>query len=141
MALPMPDEKIWELKLQIVVDQIKTLSDKVDDKLNGLAEVLKSVNENFVKILDDHENRLRAQAAVDSSQAQEISALREKIASFSGELNTFKIYIQRIEERQQERLSSENDNLKKLALKLLEYILVGGASGGAVYAAHVMRLY
>lgn len=137
----MPDERIFEIKLQHVTVLIENLSKQVDDKLNGLGEVLKTVNENFVKILDDHESRLRAQAAVDSSQSQEISALRERIASFSGELATFKVYIERIEERQQERLEKENSDLKKFALKLVEYILVGGAGAGSAYAAHLMRLF
>lgn len=137
----MPDERIWELKLQHVSEQIGSLSKQVDDKLSGLAEVLKSVNENFVKILDDHEGRLRKQAEVDSNQASEISQLREKMAWFGGELTAVKVIMEKIDKKQEERLASENDNLKKISWELFKIVMAAGTGGGAVYAAKSMGLF
>jgi hypothetical protein len=137
----MPDERVWELKLQNVSDQLGNLSKKLDEKIDGLVETVKLGNLSFVKILDDHESRLRKQADVDSNQAQELSALREKIAWFGGELAAVRLLVEGISKKQEERISSENAELKKLAWELLKMLMAAGTGGGAVYVAKMMRLF
>lgn len=142
VSIPMTaDEKLWELKLQVVSDQIGNLGRKLDDKLGGLSEALKSNNAAFVKILDDHEGRLRKQSEIDSAQGAEISNIRVQISNLEGQMRALSLLIENANKREEDRLSKETGFWQKAAFELLKVVMAAGTGGGAVYIGKALRLF
>jgi hypothetical protein len=92
------------------------------EKIDSLRGIVEENNRHVQKILDDHEARLREQAAADSRQGQAISSLRVELAGIKSKQEAIETWQQVQDER---RYSF----WQEAALKLLPSI---GFGGGAV---------
>lgn len=135
------EDRLWESKLQNVLDKLDNLSVSVSRDIGHLTDSVKTNFAQLVRMVEDHEQRLRKQAEIDGAQGTDISNLRVQVTELKGEIKEIKTILETRDQRDNDIKNREIGRWQSISIELLKIVLAAGAGGGTVYAAHVLRLF
>lgn len=130
-----PDERLWEEKISSVVMKIDYLAKSIESNLHTLGRTVEDSNKSIVKILDDHEFRLRESVKVDGDQGRDIATLRVQVAEVQGQITALNVRIGTVLETMESNKRAELGTWQRVSLELMKMLLFGGSAGGATLGA------
>lgn len=146
VVIPEDFRKLVELSFSRILDRVEGVSKEMNAKVDGLSQAVERGNQEFRRIVDDHESRLREQAKIDSKQGEDIANLRVEFerglgemradaANMRGEIINLRSALVAIKTHQEKQSEQQLGFWQKIAIEGVKFAVFGGMAGGVVVAA------